>query len=613
MKNLKKHPDITIIDAGEPVIIECGNPISANHPLSHVATANEMYVINVGDVEYVEPALTEHNAIVFKKPSNSTFRPTTTVVDASGTQDPATTVTPTESKSAQDQLIETFCAPPGVSDSCSQYEAPVEAIQSIHEIQQMLDNEKTMIPPHNQKMDSQEHKSQLRTERYDPSESADDLFWRLLSLAEWAVSGQILWNFTDTDGLWRALLTPEDMSKAANRLNVTCIGEKTKLLRSRFIAEHSLETRFFHLSRKPEIISFRDGIVDVQTGGKRKRELNDYIGYRLSMTYDKVLTAQNLDKFTDLVMQAAGSAEAVDRLQEVCGVALSATPARFLLFIQSSNLRLASAFVNLLGSAVDNEFVLHLSLKDYQRGFATAQTIGKHLLLSPKEGEAIVKDLETALRLIDGDGINADRKYQEAIDFKADTTIVCAGKQLPNIQYAPIHEVSDFVVRVILDGSLTLADIERLKNMHVEFVAWSMQGLHRYLNQGDFTEQPSSDLKGDRSSIYEFIETQVEVTPNSSCASRRLLRRYRESCEENGETPCSDTAVHQEFQHLLGHKTSSVRDPIESKTSVLSGYRGIRLKDPEENWAEDDIDWDNESDIMDDNPPDFVETDLLES
>lgn len=359
-------------------------------------------------------------------------------------------------------------------------------------------------------------------------------------------------------------------------------------------------------------MSFRDIILNVKTGEAQKRGPHDYVGYRLSMPLDNILTPLYMDQFTDLVEQAAGNTEAADRLQEFCGVALSAAPARLLLYIQAANLRLASAFISLLGSAVDNEFVLHLSLKDYHRGFSTAQAIGKHLLLSPKEGEAVVKDLETALRLIDGDGINADRKYQEAIDFKTDTTIVCAGKQLPNIQYAPIHEVSDFVARVILDGSLTLAEIERIKSMRAEFVAWALQGLRRYLNQGDFSQQPSSELKGDRSSIYEFIETQVEVSPNSSCASRRLLRRYRDRCEENGEIPCSDTAVHQEVQHLLGHKTQSIRDPIESKTSVLSGYRGIRLKEPEENMTDDDIAWDHESDMMDDDPPDFVETDLLE-
>lgn len=409
--------------------------------------------------------------------------------------------------------------------------------------------------------------------------AVEEIFYALCNNGYWCVDGQTLWACDRETCIWRAVYTPADMAAVAARLaGIHCLGDQAKLLLGRFLTHFGLRHRFT-TCQSWAVVSFADGLYNVRTDELRECTPHDRVIYALDMDYAEVECARKSTHFRRLVREAAGDEAAMNRLQELCGVALNAAPARALLYILAPNLRVSAAFVNMIDAVVDPVFVSHVSLSAHKRGFATAQVAGKHLVLSTMEGEAFVQDLESVLRILNGDGLNADRKFQDPLDFKASVTMVCAGRQMPTVQYNHVNSVSDFIVRVTLKGDLSHREIAEMYSMREAFVFWAIEGLRRYLEQGTFTACAEDDAEDEFTSLRDFVEECIELDPNASCASSVIIDAYADFCRENCRTFCADTDLHRYLRRVLGHGTSSVRVRDESGTSrVLSGYRGIRLR-----------------------------------
>ena len=330
------------------------------------------------------------------------------------------------------------------------------------------------------------------------------------------------------------------------------------------------------------MVSFADEIYDVYTGELRPRQLSDRIIHRLTVRASDYLATEPSAAFLHLIEKAAGSSEAASRLQELCGLALSVAPASTLLFLQCENRSTGSLFLNLLDDLVSSEAVSYLSLSDHDKGFATSQAIGKHLLLSFKEGEALIKNLETVLRIVDGDGISAYRKFQEPVDFRPCATIVCAGRFLPRIQATSIFDAADYISRVILTGHLTRGEIQKARHsMKVEFAAWAISGLQRYVKSYELTTCDGCDLDDEFASLISFWDNCIIEDSDGRHTTQEIIERYHEYCELTNKVPCAKRDLLQYIREKTGQKSCPVRTRNESgKSYVLSGYRGFNFLTP---------------------------------
>lgn len=187
-----------------------------------------------------------------------------------------------------------------------------------------------------------------------------------------------------------------------------------------------------------------------------------------------------------------------------------------MLYIQSVCLPVASLFAQLVSEAWSEDAAIHLSLRDLDRNFRAVLTGGKLICISTKEGEALVKDLETVLRLVDGDRLNVERKHQDGYDIQAHTTIFCAGRKMPTVQTGGFAAVAHYVARVVLTGDYPGdKNLYQLRNSVQAFVAWGMQGLQRYVEQGHLTDDPGAAIGAEFADLEAFVEQCVRKTPNT--------------------------------------------------------------------------------------------------
>lgn len=414
-----------------------------------------------------------------------------------------------------------------------------------------------------------------------PEAILEETFSSLLQVADWSVSRHTLWHGNRKTKLWSAIRNVQDMARIANHHGIIAIEDRAKMLRARLLSESALQEQF-RPSEKLHWVSFADEIYDVYTGELRPRQLSDRIIHCLAVSAGDCLATEPSAAFLQLIGKAAGSSEAASRLQELCGLALSAAPASTLLFLQCEHRSTGSLFLNMLDDLVSFEAVSYLSLADHDKGFATSQAIGKHLLLSFKEGEALIKNLETVLRIVDGDGITADRKFQESVDFRPCATIVCAGRFLPRVQATSIFDASDYISRVILTGCLTKGEAHKIRyTMKADFASWAVSGLQRYIKSYELTPCKGCNLENEFASLIDFWDSCVIEDPDGRHTTQEIINQYHKYCSLENKIACSKRDVLQFVREKTGQKSCPVRSRTESgKSTVRSGYRGFNFLTP---------------------------------
>ena len=369
----------------------------------------------------------------------------------------------------------------------------------------------------------------------------------------------ILW-IAFQDGIWRAIQTPHDMLCVVRELGRHCTVKIAEEMLHQLRAERAfVDANFLKKPSHFGIVSFRDGIWDARTGVFRERSVEDHVTGVLNLRHEETLGCRD-DFFETTVRNLAGSELAHMRLQEMCGLALCLHPAGKLLYIQSVCLPVASLFAQLVSEAWSEDAAIHLSLRDLDRNFRAVLTGGKLICISTKDGEALVKDLETVLRVVDCDRINVERKHVDGYDIQAHTTIFCAGRKMPTVQTGGFGQVSHYVSRVVLTGDYPGdKNLYQLRNSVQAFVAWGMQGLQRYVEQGHLTDDPGSAIGAEFADLEAFVEQCVRKTPKGRFTSAQLEMAYEHFCEETG---------------LAARDFTVVRDFVKQKLDLPNGKTG---------------------------------------
>lgn len=453
--------------------------------------------------------------------------------------------------------------------------------------------------------------------------SIDRILDQVLQEAQLAVSRGIIWGATLDAKIWRPLQTDAQISSFLHSLGIRRYGHSVRWFANRITGDPTYRSPgFFESACLWGKISFADGLLDIQTNAFRERMLDDRVTAVLRYSYASIQSPPSYRRLEEAMRSIAGSDQTYLRLQELCGVALHAEPSGRILYFQHFNPRIASIFTKLLSKVWSEDSVSFLGLRDYERSFRTAQVLERPIVISGKEGESTLKDLSTVFALVDGDGINTDRKNQDPFDFVGRCNIICAGRNLPSLQNGSMQTLRFYLIRANLTGELPEnVSIRELLSYVREFVAWSIEGLKRYItNSGHFTCDDGSDIPREDTSIVSFVEELIVDAPNGKIPAAALHEAYINFCAHNNMPQLPKPRLVAYLKEHFCIESKTVRAYWFNGGRPAFGYAGIGFSEAymAEILEEDDSDsWhqiseDNDEEDCEDNwSPHFVECGTL--
>ena len=408
--------------------------------------------------------------------------------------------------------------------------------------------------------------------------SIDRILDQVLQEAQLAVSRGIIWGATLDAKIWRPLQTDAQISSFLHSLGIRRYGHSVRWFANRITGDPTYRSPgFFESACLWGKISFADGLLDIQTNTFRERMLDDRVTAVLRYPYASIQSPPSYRRLEEAMRSIAGSDQTYLRLQELCGVALHAEPSGRILYFQHFNPRVASIFTKLLGKIWSESAVSFLGLRDYERSFRTAQVLEHPIAISGKEGENTLKDISTILALVDGDGVNTDRKNMDPFDFVGRCSLICAGRNLPSLQQGSMQTLRFYLVRVNLTGELPEnISIRELLGYTREFIVWSIEGLRRYIaNNGHFTSDADSDIPEEDASIIDFVNKALEDDPNGKLPASILHETYASFCAENNITQLPKERLVSYLRDTFHIKSRTIRVSWYNKGRPVFGYVGV--------------------------------------
>ena len=418
--------------------------------------------------------------------------------------------------------------------------------------------------------------------REEDQRTVEDILADVLSRADLAVSRGILWGASLEDQIWKPLQTDAQISAFLHGLGIRRYGNTVRWLAQRVTGDPNFRrSRFFEKANLYGHVAFADGLLNLRTNEFRDRTLADRVTAVLSWSYAEVQAPTHYDRFVEAMHSLAETEEAYLRLQELSGVALHAEPSGRILYFQHPNPRIASIFTTLIAKSWSEEAVTFLSLRDIERSFRTAQVLERPIVISNKEGESTVNDLSTVLALVDGNGVNTDRKHMDPFDFVSRASFICAGRNLPSLSKTSTSTMRYFLVRSNLTGELPEGtSVRELLSYVCEFAAWALEGLRRFLeNGGRFTFSDASEIAREDNSIAMFVGEFLQKDPEGKIPSSALYDAYQAFCMQKNMPVLPKPRVIAYLKENFQIVSQTIRVPWYNEGNPVFGYLGFRFTD----------------------------------
>ena len=456
-------------------------------------------------------------------------------------------------------------------------EKALEAIAEVEEDDDGLTVAEVLACSHKEPHAS---RSKAALQEQEESLPIEGILNRVLECAELVVCRGIVWGADRHTKIWKPLQTESQMANFLHGLGIKRYGNSVKWLGQRISGDPAFKVAgFLETANLWSKVSFADGLLDVRTNVFSERTLTDRVTSALRWNYGDVAELAHNERFQEAMHSLAVTDSCFLRLQELCGVALHAEPAGRILFFQHWDPRVASVFTKLLSKVWDEDYVTFLGLRDHERSFRTAQVLERPIMISGKEGDSTLRDISTVLALVDGDGVNVDRKHIDPFDFVSRCTLICAGQKIPTLQNGGMRTLRYYLVRSNLTGDLPEdISIREVASCTREFLLWSLEGLRRYiLNGGRFTYDEESDIPREDASIVDFVQEMIEGDPNGKIPSAALYDAYESFCTRSNLPILSKQRLVSYLKDTFPIESRTVRASWYNDGKAMFGYVGIRF------------------------------------
>ena len=306
-----------------------------------------------------------------------------------------------------------------------------------------------------------------------------------------------------------------------------------------------------------EYIFFKNGIYNINT-----RRLEEYV--EQLVVNKNIPNNFNLDAKCPIFLQfinecMCGDPELVMCTQEMMGyvlVDINKAHKFFLFYGVGSNGK--SVLCDLISYMVGNDNISSVSLSELKKNFHPSRIVGKKANIS-SENE-VDFDTEKIKAISAGDTITIDVKNKQPFEHRPTCKLIFASNTLPNtmdnsngfyrrLQIIPFN-------RIIKEGEKDVYLLDKLKNEIEGIIMWSLEGLHRLIDNGyRFTESKAvnemlKSYKESQDPVYMFFKENLIYEKGSKINKKDLISRYISWLQSNSISGNGTDSNHKFWKEL---------------------------------------------------------------
>lgn len=332
------------------------------------------------------------------------------------------------------------------------------------------------------------------------------------------------------------------------------------------------------------LINLRNGMFNLETRKLEAHNPDIFTITQLPVVYNPKAKCPKIRKFIREVVNP----EDVPAIQELVGYTLyPALPFQIAFLLLGDRCAGKSTLLNVVASLLGGENVSDLSLQDlsYKR-FLLAELYGKLANIFADLSDQAMKHTGIFKMLTGGDRIMGERKHKNPFYFTNYAKLIFSCNKIPEthdfgdayFRRWRIIEFPNCFERKAQDKEL-LGKITTEKEMSGLF-NWSLEGLYRLLNRGDFSNSPTIQETRDiylqeSSSMVKFLEETTETNPESCVSKADLYKEFVLFCKREKIAPLTTTGFSIKFK-MMRPMVSTAR--LGAKGSRVLSWMGIGLK-----------------------------------
>jgi putative DNA primase/helicase len=322
------------------------------------------------------------------------------------------------------------------------------------------------------------------------------------------------------------------------------------------------------LVNQPGFLNLKNGILDVRTGDINPQSPDVYYTFKSNVAFNASAKCPKWRRFLNHILPNKEQQILLAEIFGYCLTPYTSLHKGFLFFGQGSNGK--SVVTMILEALLGPENCGALELNDFKSQFKVAELRNKLVNISGEiASDGLVEDT-TIKKIISGDPITAEKKYQDACKITFFARLICSCNYLPKTRD---KSFGWFRRWIILPFDVTISGKEIKTDLAKEIIEselegvlnWALLGLRRLRESGHFSIPGSSQ---DALEIYQkeinpsliFIEDHLVCKKdrykgqikNASSPLKDIYASYTEWCENNGYKRQSSGNLATEVEKFFG-------------------------------------------------------------
>lgn len=313
----------------------------------------------------------------------------------------------------------------------------------------------------------------------------------------------------------------------------------------------------------PRYIAMKNGVFDVETMQLDKNHSNYVITNYVNITYDKEAYSKDLNRFLNEISNHDKDIRKL--LEESVGYGLYASTFMqkcFILYAPGSNGK--STWFSLLYQFFGEDNITPLSLQDTQHEFKLFGLLNKMVAIGDDISATRIEEAENFKKLVTGDPIYCNRKYQDPLSLKNYATLMYSSNQLPNIKDTTHGLYRRLIIIPFMNtfskekGNLDLSINEKLDNHIVRSHLFNLaiEGLQRVMEHKQFTEPEAvkkalQDYQKENNIVVEFVED-IGINKVVDQDKTEVFEQFKWWLERNGLKSKSAKYLTNELNKVYG-------------------------------------------------------------
>ena len=303
------------------------------------------------------------------------------------------------------------------------------------------------------------------------------------------------------------------------------------------------------LNDQEDLVCLQNGMLNIKTLELGPHAPEHYASYQLGVVFNPD-SSEKCDRWLEYLNQTIQTPEVIKQVQEFFGYCFyKRTDWAKCLLLLGPGSDGKSVMLNVLQEIIGRENCASISFNEMEDQFLRSSLYQKSVNICGEVGSKIIES--TYFKAVtSGDMVNAAFKHKNTFEFKPYCKVLFSGNKMPRVK-----DTSDGLYRRLLpiqfkkqflegDPDTDPNLLDKLKEELSEIFMWALVGLHRLLDNKQFTkseetDQIMMDYKRLNNPVLCFVEDKCVVDAGAWQAKEDIFKAYEGYCRDCNNRPYS--------------------------------------------------------------------------